>query len=463
MRVYVGQNGVLEGRVLVVGLLGEDPPPLLDFGALLLYNLLLLDQVQRLGLLVDERLFEGLVVDFLQDGLQGVQRLLQHLVPVRVRNRCDDGDEQGEGGVLLGLQDGQELVVLEEAHRPVGHLQLRAGNTLDQALEQLLDQGLQLGDFAHLEHLQHFGEEHDLLGRVAEGPVAQQSLHQQHRQLGVLAQEEHRAAQQLLVVEVAGLHFVQGDDHRLEEVHVLLAQGHREPTDYARQDVQELRGAVELEVLVGQRVEGVRDGLADHLAARDQLGVEPVQDVLEVLALARLLGVEQLQELLDEGVRDENAQRAHLRGLVHNQLQEEVVDRLQVRPGGVHQRLVVGVHAHFGGRAALLEDGQGAEDVLDDHFDHQVQVRDHQRNHAVLLVEQLLQFGQVLQLLVLLLDVALLVVEVELVAAELDLLQELVAVLLRDVLGVRDLGDALRDRLVRTLGGVGSAARLAGA
>ena len=334
MRVYVGQNGVLEGRVLVVGLLGEDPPPLLDFGALLLYNLLLLDQVQRLGLPVDERLFEGLVVDFLQDGLQGVQRLLQHLVPVRVRNRCDDGDEQGEGGVLLGLQNGQELVILEEAHRPIGHLQLRAGNALNQTLEQLLDQGLQPGDFAHLEHLQHFGEEHDFLGRVAEGPVAQQSLHQQQRQLGVLAQEKHRAAQQLLVVEVAGLHFVQGDDHRLEEVQVLLAQGHREPADYGRQDVQELRGAVELEVLVGQRVEGVRDGLADHLAARDQLGVEPVQDVLEVLALARLLGVEQLQELLDEGVRDENAQRAHLRGLVHNQLQEEVVDRLQVRPGG---------------------------------------------------------------------------------------------------------------------------------
>ena len=253
---------------------------------------------------------------------------------------------------------------------------------------------------------------------------------------------------------------MQGDDDRSEEGNVLLAQRHCEPADYARQDVQELRGAVESEVFVDQRVEGVRDGLADHLAARDQLRVESVQDVLEVLALAGLLRVEQLQKLLNERMRYEHAQRAHLRGLVHNQLQEELVDWHQVGPGEVHDDFLL-LHAQLRGRASLFQHRQGPEHVLDDHFDHQVQVRDHQRDDAVLLVEQLLQFGQVLEPLVFLLDVALLVVEVELVAAELHLLQELVAVLLGHVLGVRDLGNALRDRLARTLRRAGSAAGLA--
>ena len=99
------------------------------------------------------------------------------------------------------------------------------------------------------------------------------------------------------MVQVAGLHLVQRDDDGLEEDDVLLAQRHCEAADDARQDVQELGRAVELHVLVDQRVEGVRDRLADHLPPGHQLRVQPVQDVLEVLPFAGLFGVEQLQEL----------------------------------------------------------------------------------------------------------------------------------------------------------------------
>lgn len=63
------------------------------------------------------------------------------------------------------------------------------------------------------------------------------------------------------MVELAGLHLVQGNDDRLEEDHVLVSERDCEPADDAGQDVEELRRAVELVGLVDEGVEGVVDGL----------------------------------------------------------------------------------------------------------------------------------------------------------------------------------------------------------
>ena len=49
-------------------------------------------------------------------------------------------------------------------------------DAFNQALEQLVDHGLQLRDVADLQHLQHLGQEHDLLGGAGEGPVSEQAF-----------------------------------------------------------------------------------------------------------------------------------------------------------------------------------------------------------------------------------------------------------------------------------------------
>ncbi len=95
---------------------------------------------------------------------------------------------------------------------------------------------------------------------------------------------------------------MKGDDDGLEEDDVLLAQRDREAADDGRQDVQQLGRPVELVVLVYQRQERVVNSLSDHLATRDQLGIQLVQDVLQIVALVVLLRVEQFQELHSFGI-----------------------------------------------------------------------------------------------------------------------------------------------------------------
>lgn len=79
---------------------------------------------------------------------------------------------------------------------------------------------------------------------------------------------------------LASLDLVERNDHRLEEVDVLLSQWHCESGNDGGQDIQQLRGSVEPEVLVDESVEAIRDGLSDHLSPWHQLGVKPVQDIL---------------------------------------------------------------------------------------------------------------------------------------------------------------------------------------
>ena len=94
------------------------------------------------------------------------------------------------------------------------------------------------------------------------------------------------------MVQVTGLHLMQGNDDGLEEDDVFFPQRHCEATDDACEDVQKLGGAIELHVLVDQSMEGISDSLSDHLTTGHQLRVEPMEDILQVLTLTGLLGVE---------------------------------------------------------------------------------------------------------------------------------------------------------------------------
>jgi hypothetical protein len=121
---------------------------------------------------------------------------------------------------------------------------------------------------------------------------------------GVLAQEEHGASQELLVVQLAGLDLVKGNDDSLEEVDVLLSQRDGETGDDRGEDIEEFGSSVELEALVNEGVEAVGDGLTDHLSPRDELGIESVENVFQIFSFSWFLGVEELEEGFDENVGD---------------------------------------------------------------------------------------------------------------------------------------------------------------
>lgn len=188
-----------------------------------------------------------------------------------LRQVHDHWHQHGEGLFLVRLEDVEEVVILEEAHGAVTDLQVISADGLDNALEELWNEGLHFLHVADLEHLAQLCEEEGLLHGVGKGPVLEQTLKEWDGQVAVLRQEQHGAPEQLLVELTASLHLVEWDDDRLEEGHVLVTQGHGEARDDARQDVEQLSGTIELVVLLDERVEGLVHCLSDHLSAGHQL------------------------------------------------------------------------------------------------------------------------------------------------------------------------------------------------
>jgi hypothetical protein len=88
----------------------------------------------------------------------------------------NDWNQDRESLALVMLQDGEEEIVLEEAHSSVRHLQVRTGDGLDQSLEELLDVRLELGDVTDIQNFEQLLEEHSLLSEIGEWPVSQKSF-----------------------------------------------------------------------------------------------------------------------------------------------------------------------------------------------------------------------------------------------------------------------------------------------
>lgn len=78
----------------------------------------------------------------------------------------------------------------------------------------------------------------------------------------------------MFMEKVAGLDLMERDDDTLEENNVFLSQRDGKARDDTCQDVQQLRGSIELVSLVDQAVEAVIDSLSDHLSPWDQLSVK---------------------------------------------------------------------------------------------------------------------------------------------------------------------------------------------
>jgi hypothetical protein len=134
----------------------------------------------------------------------------------------DDRNEQWEGIALVGFEDIQEVVILEEAHGSIGYLKMKPRNAFYQAFEDLGDVGLQALHLTGLKHLDQFRDEHDFLGGIRERPVLDQAVEQEQTERGVLGQEEHGATHEMFMEEVAGLDLMERNNDIPEEDDVLF-------------------------------------------------------------------------------------------------------------------------------------------------------------------------------------------------------------------------------------------------
>ena len=230
---------------------------------------------------------EGKRIDFLENGLQGDERLLQDLVPMVLSEVNDDWNKHWESFLLVGLEDVQEVVVLKEAHSSVGNLQVNTTNALDDSLEELVDQVFNLVDFANFEDFLQFSQEEGFLDAVGKWPVLQKSFKQWDGEGPVLGQEEHGASEELLIELRTSLYLVQWDDDILEENNVFVPEWNCETTDDAGKDIEQLGCSVEFVSFVDQGEETLVNSLSDHLSSWDKLGVQLVKNVLEVVSFNR--------------------------------------------------------------------------------------------------------------------------------------------------------------------------------
>jgi len=118
-----------------------------------------------------QRLIEGKRVNFLQDCLQGNQGLLKNLVPVVLGEVNDDGNEHWESFILVSLQNVQEVIVLEEAHRSVCHLEMDSTDALHNSLEKSWDEWINLVNLTHFEDFLELGQKECFLDAIGERPV----------------------------------------------------------------------------------------------------------------------------------------------------------------------------------------------------------------------------------------------------------------------------------------------------
>ena len=63
----------------------------------------------------------------------------------------------------VSFKDSQEVVIFEEAHGSVSHLQMRPSDASNESFEKFMDKGFKFCDFADFENFEHFSKEHNFL------------------------------------------------------------------------------------------------------------------------------------------------------------------------------------------------------------------------------------------------------------------------------------------------------------
>lgn len=81
-----------------------------------------------------------------------------------------------ESLVLVGLQDGEEVVILEEAHGSIGYLQMGASNAPHNSSEKWSDEWLNLLNLTNLKHFLQFRQEKSFLYAIGKRPEFEEAF-----------------------------------------------------------------------------------------------------------------------------------------------------------------------------------------------------------------------------------------------------------------------------------------------
>ena len=138
-----------------------------------------------------------------------------------------------------------------------------------------------------------------------------------------------------------------------------------------------------------QGEEALVDSLSDHFSSWDKLGIQLVENVLEVVSLNGFFGVKKFQEFLDELRGNVNFEWSNFNCLVDDELKEELIDTLEMWPGWFD--LIFLLHTSLRElKIRLLEVGKWPEDIFLNHGHYIVKVRNNQANDSLLILKQLL-------------------------------------------------------------------------
>jgi len=154
--------------------------------------LILLDcKLLLLGWVHLEGFFVGKRVDLLQDSLEGDEGLLQDLVPMVLCKVHDDWHQHWESLLFIGLQNVQEIIILEEAHGSIGNLEMDTADASDDSLEKSWDKVLNFVDLTDLEDLLEFSQEKSFLDAISEWPILEETFQKRNSQSSIFGEEKH--------------------------------------------------------------------------------------------------------------------------------------------------------------------------------------------------------------------------------------------------------------------------------
>lgn len=122
------------------------------------------------------------------------------------------------------------------------------------------------------------------------------------------------------------------DDNVLEENDVLVSEWNGKTTNDTCENIQKFGGTIELMSLMNKKMETLVDSLSNHFSSWDELSIKLMKNVLKIVSLNRLFGIEKFKEFLNELWGDVLFEGSNFDSLVDDELEEEFIDTLNMWP-----------------------------------------------------------------------------------------------------------------------------------
>jgi len=121
---------------------------------------------------------------------------------------------------------------------------------------------------------------------------------------------------------------VEGDEDAGQEGFVLLLQGESKTVDDGAQNFKEFCDAIMAFCLVNELEENVIDGSANEGTKVEKFAVDTMEGSFEKVAFSRILRVEELEEIKDEGLIDVTLCHVSVEIGAFDESEEEFIDNL---------------------------------------------------------------------------------------------------------------------------------------